>query len=378
MINILQQNWVPLSGQTKAHKRQAEFFQAKSVGHMAVMCYKKIAFVFFLKGFFMAKKVPKELTAAYNSKQQKLLRKLPFFSPSFQLGSFEVNLLDLHFFPGHVDKCCVEHLHSFVEFHVPVYGSGAIVLGDKKHNFKIGTFTVTAPEQVHKWEAVEKPMLSHIWWYQIKQVGEEENRDIDILFKHLLNPPKAVYKLPEEYFSIYEEITSELEKTGLCYQQVCTNLIQDALILFARAMAASKRKKTLLKSTEEASQDHIVKMVESFLIDNLSQPLLLDDIARNAHVSRRNLTRRYKKITGQTIGEKLHELRMYQAEEMIRETELQIKAVSYKCGFQHISHFAKKYKEFFGFTPTEYRERLKSESLKGYAKWQPHYLKLNK
>lgn len=326
----------------------------------------------------MTKKIPKELTQSYNRKQQRLLRKLSFFSPSFKLGSFEVNLIDLHFFPGHVDKSSSKHLHSFVEFHVPVHGSGTIHLNNKKHNFKVGTFTVTAPDQVHEWRALEKPMLAHIWWFQIKQIGEEANGDIDILFKNLLNPPKTLYKLPKGYFTIYEQINEELEKTGLCYQQACINLIQNALIMFMRAMSASKRKKTLVKNAEEDTRDHIVMLVNSFLEDNLAQPLLLDDIARNAHISRRNLTRHYKKITGKTIGEKLHELRMYQAEELVRETDLQIKAITYKCGFQHLSHFAKKYKEFFGFTPTEYRDKLKNESKKGYDKWKPLALKLNK
>ncbi len=345
---------------------------------MAEMCYIGNVRVLSFHEVVMAAKKSKRLSSAYNRKQNRLLRRLSSFTPRFRLGSYEITLLDLHVFPGHVDQSSLTHLHSFIEFHIPVNGAGHIIMNDKKYKFKTGNFTVTSPDQVHKWVATQTPMIAHIWWFEIRQLEEENNKDIQLLFDTLLQSPAPIHALPDEYLSIYDQLIHELENTGLCYQDVCRNLVEDTLILLSRAILSSRRKKTLLKNVDSLSEDHVVKLVNNFLEDNLSQPLLLDDIAKNAHISRRNLTRHYKKVTGVTIGQKLHELRMYKAEELIRETKLQVKAITYKCGFQHMSHFAKKFKEFFGFTPTEYREELLKQNLKGDSQWKPLYLNLER
>lgn len=315
-------------------------------------------------------------SAQFAKVQNRQLRKLSSLSPSFSLGSYDVTLLDAHYFPGHVDSSSTKHLHSFIEIHIPISGSGYLVLKEKKYKFRPGLFTVTSPEQVHEWAAQKSPMVAHIWWLEIHQRQEESNKDIKLLFKNLLNPPSPVYKIPPEYMQYYEHLLRELSKTGLCYQDVCRNLVENILISLARSMISSRRKKTLIQQQEEIPQDHIVKLVHSFLEDNLSQPLVLDDIAKNAHISRRNLTRHYKKVTGNTIGQKLHELRMYRAEELVRETKQQIKSITYKCGFQHMSHFAKKFKDFFGVTPTEYRDKIEKESIGVVDDWRQIDLKL--
>ena len=102
-------------------------------------------------------------------------------------------------------------------------------------------------------------------------------------------------------------------------------------------------------------------MVDRFLEDNLAGAVSIDDVARLATMSKRNLSRQYRKETNLSVGEKLAQLRMYKAEELLRETDLQIKAIAQRVGISDTHYFARKFKEFYGWSPSEHRLRVTVE-----------------
>ena len=81
-------------------------------------------------------------------------------------------------------------------------------------------------------------------------------------------------------------------------------------------------------------------------------------MANMFHVSSRTLTRHYKQITSKTIGQKLAELRLNRAEELIRETKLRIKTVATMCGFTNKSYFSKEFRKTYNYSPVEYRKQI--------------------
>jgi AraC-like DNA-binding protein len=49
---------------------------------------------------------------------------------------------------------------------------------------------------------------------------------------------------------------------------------------------------------------------------------------------------------------------MLHAEELLRETDMPIKAIAYSCGVPDIRYFARKFKTFFDCTPSEFRKKM--------------------
>jgi len=300
--------------------------------------------------------------------QGQLLKCLPNLLAVWNLPGFDIELLDMHIFPGSVNGSITTHLHNFVEIHVPISGAGNIIADNKKYKFKPGEFTITGPQQAHHWMATEPPVISHIWWFKITRNDNKPQYDIALLMGAMLSAADYVYNLPDAYWPMYNQLIDELTNVKLGYNQLVTNLVYDILIVLARSLI----KRTKIKSVETLSpadeQDRTVGLVDDFLNDNLGVHVSLEDLARQVRLSKRSLTRHYKTLTGKTIGEKLGEMRMFRAEELLRETTLQVKNIAFMCGFRYASHFAKKFENFAGFTPAGYRKKIEDESMQKIAK----------
>lgn len=91
----------------------------------------------------------------------------------------------------------------------------------------------------------------------------------------------------------------------------------------------------------------------------LSQPLDIDRLCKHAGMSRSRLYVEFKNKLGCSPMELQQQLRLRRAAERIQKGEA-ITAVSYDLGFTDPSHFCHRFKNFFGCTATEYRERAET------------------
>ena len=65
----------------------------------------------------------------------------------------------------------------------------------------------------------------------------------------------------------------------------------------------------------------------------------------------------YKQATGRTILERILEVRMEKARQMLRESDAPVALVSERCGFSSDSYFYKIFKQENGVTPAAYRKK---------------------
>lgn len=88
----------------------------------------------------------------------------------------------------------------------------------------------------------------------------------------------------------------------------------------------------------------------------LSKPLEIDQLCRHAGMSRSRLYVEFKEKLGCSPVELQQQLRLKCAAERIQNGE-SITAISYDLGFNNPSHFCHRFKNFFGCTATEYKQR---------------------
>ena len=97
-----------------------------------------------------------------------------------------------------------------------------------------------------------------------------------------------------------------------------------------------------LQKAYAAIEDHLTD--EQFSVEQLSSVLLL---------SRSQLHRKLKALTGQTASEFLRNYRLKKAMELLRQPGLSIGEISHKVGFSSPQYFATKFKERYGYPPSE-------------------------
>lgn len=85
------------------------------------------------------------------------------------------------------------------------------------------------------------------------------------------------------------------------------------------------------------------------------------------------LSHRYKAETGEGLTIFISRTRLERAAELLNDTTLSVKEISWACGFAEESYFIRKFNDFFGCTPGQYRRTnrdLLPSSLRGFYKDQ--------
>lgn len=99
----------------------------------------------------------------------------------------------------------------------------------------------------------------------------------------------------------------------------------------------------------------IRKAIE-FIRINLNHYLSLNSISEALYVSSYELSRQFKKETGETITEYINKRRINEAVFILENKSISITDISYMVGFNDVNYFTKVFKKIKGMTPSEYRK----------------------
>ena len=106
-----------------------------------------------------------------------------------------------------------------------------------------------------------------------------------------------------------------------------------------------------VKGNNDVLMEKIMKCVN----ENLSNPDFdMEMMTHEVGISRAQLHRKMKEMTGISTSEFVRNLRLEQAARLIREKKINITQVAYSVGFNNQAHFSTVFKKHFGMTPTEY------------------------
>ena len=90
--------------------------------------------------------------------------------------------------------------------------------------------------------------------------------------------------------------------------------------------------------------------------ENLSkEDLCVQDIADELALSRSKLYRKIKELTGKSANEMIRKMRLEKSKELLEITDMTIGEICYKVGFSSPSYYTKRFKEYTGLIPKEYR-----------------------
>lgn len=109
---------------------------------------------------------------------------------------------------------------------------------------------------------------------------------------------------------------------------------------------------------QEQRPKNIVEEVKRYVQENISEILVVEEIASRFYVSPDHLTRLFKKQQGQTLIDYIINQRMTLARTLLEKNELTITMISAKVGYNNYSYFTKTFKKLYGESPREYQARV--------------------
>jgi transcriptional regulator GlxA family with amidase domain len=110
-------------------------------------------------------------------------------------------------------------------------------------------------------------------------------------------------------------------------------------------------------------EDEPVKKAQEFIEQNVGEKITVDQLATLFAVGRRNLERRFKKATSNTIAEYIQRVKMEAAKKHLETSRKNINEVMYDVGYSDTKAFRTIFKKVTGLSPMEYRNKYNKESL---------------
>ena len=102
-------------------------------------------------------------------------------------------------------------------------------------------------------------------------------------------------------------------------------------------------------------QNAKLKKVLSFIENSYASPLTLDELAKEAGMSRKYFCHFFKRMTQKTPINYLNTYRIEHAARKLIATDNSITEIAYECGFNDLSYFIKTFKSVKGVSPKTFR-----------------------
>jgi AraC-like DNA-binding protein len=122
--------------------------------------------------------------------------------------------------------------------------------------------------------------------------------------------------------------------------------------------ALSPEADDLIESQDQKLLKRAIAVVDTFLTDPLFG---VEKMAAELNMSRTNLHRKLKAITGFPPSELIRSIRLKKAARMILNQADTVTQISLLVGFDDYSHFSKSFKKYYGVAPTLYAEHNRRE-----------------
>jgi YesN/AraC family two-component response regulator len=107
-------------------------------------------------------------------------------------------------------------------------------------------------------------------------------------------------------------------------------------------------------ANNEIDQAFLQKAID-YIIENIQDPQLsVDSIAEIFHLSRMQVYRKIKALTGKSVVDFIRMVRIKQALKLLEMQKFTISEIAYQTGFSSASYFTRCFKDQYGKAPSEY------------------------
>ena len=140
---------------------------------------------------------------------------------------------------------------------------------------------------------------------------------------------------------------------------------REMAVLSAKVFAIELDRESQLSFTvfqgQKGHEDESIKIVQKFIEENFHEKITIDQLASMLAIGRRNLERRFKKATSNTIAEYIQRVKIEAAKISFESSRENVNEVMYKVGYTDNKAFRTTFKRLTGLSPIQYRSKYHRE-----------------
>lgn len=234
-----------------------------------------------------------------------------------------------------------QNWHKELEIEICREGRGQVLLDGEHYDFCVGDVIVVNSDVMHHTGSDERIV------YDCLIINLDFCRAVGIDTDTLLFSPKIKSDRTVEIINSicveYYNYSNFFRRTVLCGILIS--------LLLELATNHSRPKRTNICESRSLVA---VRNALSFIRQNYSSRISLNDISRAVYIDKYALCREFKKATGQTVVEYLNSYRIQRAAELIASGATVAEAAR-SCGFENVSFFTKTFKKYMHALPSSYK-----------------------
>jgi len=250
------------------------------------------------------------------------------------------------------------HVHAEYELHLITATRGKAFVGDYIGSFAPGHLVLTGPYLPHNWVTTENAQP------EVEQRDKVLQFSGDMLDQAMqwipeLRPCQALLERAKngiEFFGISEQIGQQMS-------QIKDQEGLDRLATFSQILSllANHRDYKLLSQVQltmpkESGITDQISLVLDHIAQNFASPMVLSQVAVQFGMSESNLSRHFRRATGNTFTDFVNQVRINKACELLANTEQFVSTICFAVGFNNVANFNRRFMEFKHMTPTEFRK----------------------
>ncbi|RKN84753.1 AraC family transcriptional regulator [Paenibacillus ginsengarvi] len=259
------------------------------------------------------------------------------------------------------------HMHDYIQIAYVVGGVGNHHFYDKTLTVGKGDLFIIPQGQAHSINTIDGKECEFVLLdFMPTFLGDHLKPFSRSLFQHVVQCGKSgttsEWLQPWLHISqdkqllveqLLQDIQEEVENREEGYEFSIQINVVKLLILIDREFRRTER---LRQSAACQKQHKVFQDVIRYIQENYGQDIPLEQGAYIAGMTPAYFSHLFKKATGQTFVEYLHEVRIERAKELIRIGVHTMTQICFQVGFRHLSHFIRTFKKRTGMTPTEYKK----------------------
>ena len=253
------------------------------------------------------------------------------------------------------------HSHDFTELLLVGSGTGSYLTSDGEYQLEQGDIFLLAPGQSHAFtnqhhllvynvlfqrDALELNLydLTNSPGYHLFFHLEPNSRQSNQFKQHLRLTGSQLLRAQELIENIDRELTVQQE----CFQLEIYSLLGELFVMICR-LAMDQN------SSDRNELQNIARAV-NYMNNNFSQPLDRARLAKLVNMSEASFFRRFKRAMECSPMEYLQNLRLNEAEKLLRNTEMPLALIAEKCGFYDSNYLGLLFRKHYQITPHRFRK----------------------
>ncbi len=254
------------------------------------------------------------------------------------------------------EDCFPLHWHERMEIIYVTEGSVKLLINDEWDEFSQGDIAIICPRVLHQGQTEKTGTKYHCVTFEpsllINGTPSTERYIKPIVNgKIVFNHKSANKEMGEILLKIVEANKNKEPASSI----KTLSLIYDLIFLLYRCQ-------TVLKKTDKTTEnkfDSVIKYINEHFSEIVNTSLISEKFGYDESY----FCRKFKAVTGLSVMKYIKVLRLEHAQFLLKNTNENIQAITTACGFNDHCYFTRSFREYFGFTPSEYRNRcLKSKN----------------